>query len=124
MSSFFLAGALEQVKTSPTMKLHELIDWRAIVARRAGLYRLEATDGGGPIPYAALSMFKLMLLGQWHHLSDAAPEQALKIRLDFLVFCGFDLGVALSDHSTICRLTACLRTHPAGARTERRSGES
>ena len=32
MSSFFFAGALEQVKFSPTMKLHALIDWRAIDA--------------------------------------------------------------------------------------------
>lgn len=103
MSSFFLAGALEQVKSSPTMKLHELIDWRAIDAKLVGLYKRETTKGGGPIPYAPLSMFKLVLLGQWHHLSDAALEQALKVRLDFLVFCEFDLGAALPDHSTICR---------------------
>ena len=52
MSSFFLAGALEQVKSSPTMKLHELIDWRAIDAKLVGLYKREASKGGGPIPYA------------------------------------------------------------------------
>ncbi|MEZ5726778.1 MAG: IS5 family transposase [Burkholderiaceae bacterium] len=103
MSSFFLSGALEQVRSSPTMKLHALIDWAAIDSKLVGLYKRESTHGGGPIPYAPLSMFKLMLLGQWHHLSDAALEQALKVRLDFLVFCGFDLGAALPDHSTICR---------------------
>ena len=27
MTSFFLAGALAQVKESPTMKLHNVIDW-------------------------------------------------------------------------------------------------
>ncbi|MEZ5729752.1 MAG: IS5 family transposase [Burkholderiaceae bacterium] len=98
-----MAGAVERVKSAPTMKLHALIDWAAIDAKLVGLYKREAARGGGPIPYASLSMFKLMLLGQWHHLSDAALEQALKVRLDFLVFCGFDLGAALSDHSTICR---------------------
>ncbi len=103
MSSFFLAGALEQVKSSPTMKLHELIDWGRIDTKLVGLYKREKSHGGGPIPYEPLSMFKLMLLGQWHHLSDAALEQALKVRLDFLVFCGFDLGSELPDHSTICR---------------------
>ncbi|MEZ5726875.1 MAG: transposase [Burkholderiaceae bacterium] len=55
------------------------------------------------MPYAPLEMFKLMLLGQWHHLSDEVLEQALKVRLDFLVFFGLDLGAALPDHSTICR---------------------
>ena len=103
MTSFFLAGALEQVKTSPTMKLHDLIDWRAIDAKLVGLYRREKSGAGGPVPYPALSMFKLMLLGQWHHLSDAQLEQALKVRLDFLVFCGFDLGAELPDYTTICR---------------------
>ena len=103
MTSFFLAGALAQVKESPTMKLHNVIDWAPIDARLVGLYKREASHGGGPIPYAPLSMLKLMLLGQWHHLSDAQLEQALKVRLDFLVFCGFDLGAALPDHTTICR---------------------
>ena len=74
MSSFFLAGALEQVKSSPTMKLHELIDWRAIDAKLVGLYKRESTNGGGPIPYPALSMFKLMLLGQSHHHSEAVSR--------------------------------------------------
>jgi hypothetical protein len=37
MSSFFLAGAQEHVKSSPTMKLRELIDWRAIDAKVVGL---------------------------------------------------------------------------------------
>ncbi|MEZ5726577.1 MAG: hypothetical protein R3E48_00365 [Burkholderiaceae bacterium] len=64
MSSFFLSGALEQVRSSPTMKLHALIDWAAIDSKLVGLYKRESTHGGGPIPYAPLSMFKLMLLGQ------------------------------------------------------------
>ena len=103
MTSFFLAGALEQVRTSPTMKLHDLIDWQAINARLVGLYRRDKSGAGGPQPYAPLSMFKLVLLGQWHKLSDAQMEQALKVRLDLLVFCGFDLGAELPDHTTICR---------------------
>ena len=103
MTSFFLAGAIAQVKQSPTMKLHEIIDWSALEKRLVGLYKREASHAGGPIPYEPLSMFKLMPLGQWHHLSDAQLEQALKVRLDFLVFCGFDLGAELPDHTTICR---------------------
>ena len=103
MTSFFLAGALEQVKSSPTMKLHDLIDWPAIESKLVGLYKREASGAGGPDPYRPLSMFKLVLLGQWHKLSDAQMEQALRVRLDFLVFCEFDLGAELPDHTTICR---------------------
>ena len=38
-----------------------------------------------------LLMFKAILLGQWHSLSDAALEQTLCVRIDFLQFCGFVL---------------------------------
>jgi IS5 family transposase len=75
----------------------------AIEAKLVGLYKREKSGAGGPEPYSPLSMFKLVLLGQWHRLSDMQMEQALKVRLDFLVFCGFDLGAELPDHSTICR---------------------
>ena len=85
------------------MKLHDLIDWSAIESKLVGLYKREKSGAGGPEPYSPLSMFKLVLLGQWHRLSDMQMEQALKVRLDFLVFCGFDLGAELPDHSTICR---------------------
>lgn len=49
MSSFFLARALEQVRSSPTLKLHELIDWGRIDVKLAGLYKRERSHGGGPI---------------------------------------------------------------------------
>ena len=35
-------------------------------------------------------MFKAILLGQWHSLSDPESEHALAVRADFLVFCDFD----------------------------------
>ncbi|MFG6448320.1 transposase [Roseateles sp. BYS180W] len=76
MDSFFLMGAKPLVQNSPTMKLHELLDWEEIAHKLKGLYKREATHGGGPEPYAALAMFKLMLLGQWHGLSDTQQEPA------------------------------------------------
>ena len=45
MTSFFLAGVLAQVKESPTMKLHNVIDWAPIDARLVGLYKREASHG-------------------------------------------------------------------------------
>ena len=69
-----------------------------------GLYRREETHGGGPEPYAPLSMFKLMMLGQWHGLSDAQLEQDLKVRIHFMVFTGFEPAAGeFPDASTICR---------------------
>ena len=96
MDSFFLMGAKPLVQDSPTMKLHELLDWAEIAHKLKGLYKREATHGGGPEPYSPLAMFKLMLLGQWHGLSDTQLEHALKVRLDFMVFAGFEPGVAAS----------------------------
>ena len=104
MDSFFLMGARPLVESSPSMKLHELLDWGAIAAQLKGLYQREISGAGGPEPYSPLGMFKLMLLGQWHGLSDAQLEQALRVRLDFMVFTGFEPSAGeLPDASTICR---------------------
>ena len=104
MDSFFLMGARALVSESPSMKLHQLLDWAAIAGQLKGLYQREASGAGGPEPYSPLGMFKLMLLGQWHGLSDAQLEQALRVRLDFMVFTGFEPSAGeLPDASTICR---------------------
>src|SRR5690606_31716859 len=48
-------------------------------------------------------MFKAILLGQWHSLSDTALEQALYVRIDFLHFCGLNLSDPIPDETTLCR---------------------
>jgi IS5 family transposase len=103
MTSFFLAGAEHQLRDHPLIKMKGLMDWEAIRALLHGIYRRDESKAGGPEPYDSVSMFKLMLLGQWHQLSDTELEQALSVRIDFLLFCGFDLGQALPDSTTICR---------------------
>lgn len=104
LESFFLMGAKPLIEDFPTWKLHQLIDCEAVSHKLKGLYRREETHVGGPEPYAPLSMFKLMLLGQWHGLSDAQLEQALKVRIDFMVFTGFEPAAGVfPDASTICR---------------------
>ncbi|SFF25956.1 transposase, IS5 family [Nitrosomonas sp. Nm166] len=47
-------------------------------------------------------MFKATLLGQWHSLPDAALEQALSVRIDFLQFCGLSLSYDIPDETTLC----------------------
>ena len=46
-----------------------------------------------------LKLFKVVLLGQWHSLSDPELEHALIVRADFILFCDFD-DMELPDHST------------------------
>jgi IS5 family transposase len=48
-------------------------------------------------------MFKAVLLGQWHSLSDVKLEEALYVRIDFIEFCGLNLTDDVPDESTLCR---------------------
>ncbi|UOO84370.1 IS5 family transposase [Neisseria dumasiana] len=59
-------------------------------------------DNGGRPAYPLLSMFKAILLGQWHSLSDPELEYSLITRIDFQLFCRFD-DFCIPDHSTLCR---------------------
>ena len=58
---------------------------------------------GGPTGYDPLNMFKAILLGQWHHLSDPGLEERLRGRLDFMAFTGFEMGISIPDETTCCR---------------------
>ena len=71
------------------------------------LSRVHPGETGRP-PYAALSMFKALLLQQWYGLLDAALEEALNDRLSFRRFCGFTLDEATPDQSTIWRFREAL----------------
>lgn len=85
------------------MKLHELLDWVVVAHKLTGLYKCDTSKGGGPEPYAPQAMFKLVLLGQWHGLSDTQLGHALKVRLDFMVFTSFEPGDgSFPDVTAIC----------------------
>ena len=47
-------------------------------------------------------MFKAVLLGQWHSLSDPELEHSILTRIGFNLFCGFG-EMHIPDHSTLCR---------------------
>ena len=47
-------------------------------------------DHRGRPAYPLLSMFKAVLLGQWHSLSDPELGHSLITRIDFNLFCRFD----------------------------------
>lgn len=85
------------------MKVDALIRWEKIRPLLKGLYKRELSHGGGPEPFDALMMFKAILLGQWHSLSDRELEESLLLRVDFIQFCGLDLNDPVPDETTLCR---------------------
>lgn len=104
MTSFFMMGAEERVVTeNKLIKLSSLIDWKKFKPMLKGLHKNEENSQGGQIPYDPLKMFKAILLGQWHNLSDPKLEESLRVRLDFMLFTGFELGSDLPDETTLCR---------------------
>lgn len=80
-------------------RIEALIDWEALRPLVSGL---RAGTTGRP-PYDPLSMVKALYLQSLYDLSDPGLEEALLDRLSFRRFCGFGLGAATPDETTICR---------------------
>ena len=62
------------------------MDWQSIVGNLKS--RLGKEVMRGQTPYDYLSLFKVLLLQQWHQLSDPKMEEALHTRIDFMWFTG------------------------------------
>lgn len=114
MSTFFmetLKARLHQNKEKyPLLKLNELLNWQRVGDLLRQVKHQQRQDARGHQGYDPLKMFKAVLLGQWHSLSDPELEHALAVRADFMVFCDFD-DMELPDHSTLCRFRNWLIRH-------------
>ena len=106
MSTFFQQTAqamlAKHIDRFPLLKLDQVIDWQPIeqyLNRQRARY---LRDHRGCPAYPLLSMFKAVLLGQWHSLSDPELEHSLITRIDFNLFCRFD-ELSIPDYSTLCR---------------------
>ena len=102
----FLREATERIGADDALsKIDMLMDWPSFspILKR-GLGR----SGVGPQGYDPLVLFKCLLIGQWHGLSDPKLERALKVRLDFMIFCGLDLHAPVPDETTHCRFRNAL----------------
>lgn len=105
MTSFFSLGAKRRLKDdNKLLKILNLINWQKIEIKLSGINK-NKIDGktAGVMPYHPLSMFKAILLQNWHSLSDKELEDALNVRIDFMLFCNFDLADNVPDETTICR---------------------
>ncbi|CAN5739528.1 IS5 family transposase [soil metagenome] len=76
-----------------------LVDWPRLEALFSDVYA--SREGGASYPI--LTDVKLLLLQQWHGLSDPALEAAVDDRLSFRRFCGIPLDRSVPDHASIWR---------------------
>ena len=107
MTSFFYQTAQSLINQYPDrfplLKITHLLDWQAIEAKLQSKKNRPHTDNNGRPAYSLLPMFRAILLGQWHSLSDPELERSLVTRLDFVLFCQFPDETHLPDHSTLNR---------------------
>ncbi|ELK69762.1 hypothetical protein NM63006_1928 [Neisseria meningitidis 63006] len=104
MSTFFRQTAqamiAKHIDRFPLLKLDRVIDWQPIeqyLNRQKNRY---LRDHRGRPAYPLLSMFKAVLLGQWHSLSDPELEHSSITRIDFNLFCRFD-ELSIPDYSIV-----------------------
>ena len=102
----FLREAVDRIGDDDVLaKVDALMNWPLFLPiLKRGLGR----SGVGPQGYDPLVLFKCLLIGQWHGLSDPGLERALKVRLDFMIFCGLDLHGSVPDETTHCRFRNAL----------------
>ena len=97
MSTFFRQTAqamiAKHIDRFPLLKLDQVIDWQPIEQYLNRQRTRYLRDHRGRPAYPLLSMFKAVLLGQWHSLIT---------RIDFNLFCRFD-ELSIPDYSTLCR---------------------
>ena len=103
--SFLGSEAQVRIKDSPLLKLRELIEWNKVAKEMGTLGR----SGYGPTGYDPLKLLKALILQAWHSLSDVGLEEALRVRLDFMLFTEFEQEVP--DATTICRFRNLLTTN-------------
>lgn len=94
--SFLVREAQERLEKSELVRLTKLIEWEKVRFKMGNMGR----SGYGPQGYSPLKLFKALILQAWHNLSDEGLEEALRVRLDFMVISGLE---QVPDHTTLCR---------------------
>lgn len=80
------------------------IDWAPVGRLLDGIH---AAAKGEPA-WPPLALFKALLLGFWHDLSDVALAEALDDRASFRRFCGFSSGEATPERTAFVRFRKAL----------------
>ena len=106
--NLFMLGVEDKLNDNRIIRLGKMIDWSRFRKMFTGIHKNDIDPRGGQKSYDHLKMLRVIILKEWHSLSDKETEDSLKVRLDFLVFPGFDLGEATPDETTICRFRNAL----------------
>jgi len=96
MNGLVISDIAARLSGNKLMGLRILIDWEPFRSLLGNLDR----SGRGPKGYCLLGLLRALILQAWHHLSDLELEEALKVRLDFIVFTELEEA---PDETTICR---------------------
>lgn len=104
----FMANAKAGLIGDPLLTVADVIQWGEIEKHMQADYWQVMFRKGGRTPYDYRAMFRALLLARWFGLSYPKLERALRVRLDFLLFCGFMIGDKMPDASTLNRFNSKL----------------
>ena len=104
----FMANAKAGLAGDPLLAVADVIQWDEVEKHMQADYWQAMFRKGGRAPYDYRAMFRALLLARWFGLSYPKLERALRVRLDFLLFCGFVIGDKMPDASTLNRFNTRL----------------
>lgn len=94
----------------PLEKLNSVIKWSIFEPLLAKALEKTRKSAAGRKPFAAMMMFKILVLQALYNLSDAQMEYQLKDRLSFMRFLNVSLSEATPDEKTIWAFREQLKT--------------
>lgn len=92
----------------PLLAVADAIKWEDVEQHMQTDYWQAMFRKGGRAPYDYRAMFRALLLARWFGLSYPKLERALRVRIDFMLFCGFVIGNKMPDASTLNRFNTKL----------------
>lgn len=99
----FMANAKVSLVGDRLLTVADVIQWGEVEKHMQADYWQAMFRKGGRAPYDYRAMFRALLIARWFGLSYPKLERALRVRLDFMLFCGFVIGNKMPDASTLYR---------------------
>lgn len=84
----------------PILRLQAAVDWELFRPVVETLVAVTPKGPGGRPPFDPLMMFKALILGRLHNLSDEALERQIRRDLSFMSFLDLSLADAVPDQKT------------------------
>lgn len=100
----FMANAKASLTGEPLLAVADVIQWGEVEQYMQADYWQAIFRKGGRAPFDYRAMFRALLIARWYGLSYLKLERALRVRLDFLLFCGFEIGNKMPNSCTLSRL--------------------